>query len=50
MAKHIGTVIQIIGPVLDIRFSDGLLPELLTAIEVPHGKETIVAEVAQQTH
>lgn len=47
MAKHIGTVIQIIGPVLDIRFSDGLLPELLTAIEVPHGKETIVAEVAQ---
>lgn len=47
MAKHIGTVIQIIGPVLDIRFDDGLLPNLLTAIEVPHGKETIVAEVAQ---
>ena len=47
MAKNIGTVIQIVGPVLDIRFGDNQLPELLTAIQVPHGDTTIVAEVAQ---
>ena len=47
MAKNTGTVIQIMGPVLDIRFADGQLPELLSAIEIPHGEQTIVAEVAQ---
>ena len=47
MAKHIGTVIQIMGPVLDIRFPDDQLPQLLSAIEVPNGDKTIVAEVAQ---
>ena len=47
MAKHTGTVIQVMGPVLDIRFADGYLPELLNAIEVPNGQATIVAEVAQ---
>ena len=47
MAKNIGTVIQVVGPVLDIRFGDGCLPELLSAIEVPNGSSTIVAEVAQ---
>lgn len=47
MANHKGTVIQIMGPVLDIRFADGELPELLNAIEVPNGDRTIVAEVEQ---
>ena len=47
MAKNLGTVIQVMGPVLDIRFADGCLPELLSAIEVPNGENTIVAEVAQ---
>ena len=47
MAKHTGTVIQIVGPVLDIRFPDGQLPKLNTAVEVPHGDRTLVAEVAQ---
>ena len=47
MSNNKGTVIQIMGPVLDIRFADDHLPELLTAIEVPHGDRTIVAEVAQ---
>ena len=42
-----GTVIQVMGPVLDIRFSEENLPELLTAIEVPNGENTIIAEVAQ---
>ena len=47
MANVKGTVIQIMGPVLDIRFSEDSLPELLTAIEIPNGDATIVAEVAQ---
>ena len=29
--KHIGKVLQVIGPVLDIQFEDGQLPELLNA-------------------
>ena len=47
MANVKGTVIQIMGPVLDIRFADDQLPELLSAIEVPNGDKVIVAEVAQ---
>ena len=47
MSKNTGTVIQIMGPVLDIRFADGQLPQLLSAIEIPHGENIIVAEVAQ---
>ena len=47
MSKNTGTVIQIMGPVLDIRFPEGALPELLNAIEVPNGNATVVAEVAQ---
>ena len=47
MVNQKGTVIQVMGPVLDIRFSDAVLPELLNAIEVPNGDNTIVAEVAQ---
>ena len=47
MTKNTGTVVQIMGPVLDIRFADGQLPQLLSAIEVPHGDNPIVAEVAQ---
>ena len=47
MAKNVGTVIQVMGPVLDIRFADDQLPQLLNAIEVPNGTDTIIAEVAQ---
>ena len=47
MANVKGTVIQVMGPVLDIRFSEESLPELLTAIEIPNGDVTIIAEVAQ---
>lgn len=47
MANQIGTVTQVIGPVLDIRFPEGHLPELLHAIEIPNGDTCITAEVAQ---
>ena len=45
--KNIGRVIQITGPVLDIKFADGQLPELLNAIEIDNNGETLVVEVAQ---
>ena len=47
MSNHKGTVIQVMGPVLDIRFPDGQLPNLLNAIHIPIGEKTLVAEVAQ---
>ena len=48
MDKHnIGTVVQVIGPVLDIRFQDGELPNLLSAIEIENDGNRVVAEVAQ---
>ncbi len=47
MDKQIGTVVQVMGPVLDIRFPEDALPELLQAIRVENGEESIIAEVAQ---
>ena len=47
--KHIGKVIQVTGPVLDIRFPEGELPALLNAIEIDNHGEKLIVEVAQQT-
>ncbi|MCL2077199.1 MAG: F0F1 ATP synthase subunit beta [Oscillospiraceae bacterium] len=47
MSKNIGTVVQIIGAVLDIRFEPEKLPKLLDAIEIEHNGEKLVVEVAQ---
>ena len=47
MSNVKGTVVQIMGPVLDIRFPEDSLPELLQAISVENGEQTIIAEVAQ---
>ena len=48
MANNIGKVIQIIGPVLDIKFENGHLPNLLNAIEIMHEGRKVVCEVASQ--
>lgn len=44
-----GEVVQAVGPVIDVRFSDKHLPALLTALEVifPNRKEPLVVEVMQ---
>ena len=47
--KHIGKVLQVIGPVLDIQFEDGQLPELLSAIEIDNHGQKLIVEVAQLT-
>ncbi len=41
-----GTVIQIIGPVVDIRFDEGQLPALKNAITIKNGDNTVVVEAA----
>ena len=48
MANNIGKITQIIGAVLDIKFTEGSLPEINDAIRVPtrDGKELVV-EVSQ---
>ena len=48
MTNYIGRVVQIIGPVLDIKFENGSLPPLLGAIEIEHEGKTVVCEVATQ--
>ena len=42
-----GTIHQIIGPVIDVKFEEGHMPALLNAIEIPAGERTVLAEVAQ---
>ena len=48
MDKHIGQVVQVTGPVLDIKFKPDELPALLNAIEINLNGARLVAEVAQQ--
>ncbi|MTI66852.1 MAG: F0F1 ATP synthase subunit beta [Firmicutes bacterium] len=45
--KNIGKVVQIIGPVLDIKFDGDKLPNLLNAIEIEGKDGKVVAEVSQ---
>ena len=42
-----GIINQIIGPVIDIKFEEGHMPELLNAIMIQDGDKKIMAEVAQ---
>ena len=48
MKNNIGKVVQIIGPVLDVKFEGGHLPDLLNAIEIDHDGKKVVVEVASQ--
>ncbi|MBQ2058741.1 MAG: F0F1 ATP synthase subunit beta [Firmicutes bacterium] len=45
--RRIGKVVQVIGPVLDIKFADDDLPDLLNAVEVGEGSSPLIAEVSQ---
>ncbi len=46
--NRVGKVIQVTGPVLDIRFKEGELPDLHNAIEIMIEDRRLIAEVAQQ--
>ena len=45
--QNIGTVVQITGPVLDIKFAADALPKLLNAITIDNHGQIITVEVAQ---
>ena len=42
-----GTVVRIVGPVLDIRFEDNLFPPIHTLLYVLDGDRKVAAEVSQ---
>ena len=46
--RHIGEIVQVTGPVLDIRFAYNELPALMNAIEIERNGTRLTAEVAQQ--
>ena len=45
--QHIGKLVQIMGPVVDIRFDEGELPRLLNAVTIEHNGKKLTVEVAQ---
>ncbi len=45
--NNIGKISQIIGPVLDIKFSENNLPRLLNAVEIDNNGVRVVVEVSQ---
>ncbi len=45
--SHIGSVTQVMGPVVDVRFKEGELPPILNALTIPIGDRILTVEVAQ---
>ena len=46
-ATNTGLITQIIGPVVDVEFSNGKLPQIYNAIRIGEGESSIVCEVQQ---
>ncbi|OPL09117.1 MAG: ATP synthase subunit beta [delta proteobacterium ML8_F1] len=47
MSNVIGNVVQVIGPVVDVRFEVENLPNIYDAVHIEHQGQTLVLEVAQ---
>lgn len=47
MPEHVGKIVQVIGPVVDIRFDAENLPDIYNAIEINMGDKKLIAEVEQ---
>ncbi len=47
MSRPVGKVVQIIGPVIDIKFDTDFLPNIYNAIEIKMDGRVIIAEVEQ---
>ncbi len=45
--KNNGTVSQVMGPVVDVRFPEGFLPAIYNALTMKIGERTLTVEVAQ---
>lgn len=52
MAHNKGRIVQIIGPIIDVKFNPENIPEIRNAIEIKHStggvERTVIAEVAMQ--
>ncbi|MBR3576539.1 MAG: F0F1 ATP synthase subunit beta, partial [Clostridia bacterium] len=46
--ENIGQIVQITGPVVDIRFPKGNLPDLQNAVYIKHNDKTVVCEAMLQ--
>ena len=42
-----GSVSQVMGPVVDVKFEEGTLPAIYNALTIPIGEKTLTVEVAQ---
>ena len=47
MAQAKGSVAQVMGPVVDVRFEEGFLPSIHNALTMKNGERTLTVEVAQ---
>jgi len=47
MSQNVGKVVQIIGPVVDVKFENGELPKLYNAIKIDNNGTQVTAEVMQ---
>ncbi len=47
MNKNIGKIVQILGPVVDVRFEKSKIPAILNALELNYEGNKYIFEVAQ---
>ncbi|MGE5473509.1 MAG: F0F1 ATP synthase subunit beta [Ignavibacteriales bacterium] len=47
MPENVGKIMQVIGPVIDVKFEQGLLPAIYSAVRINRAEDKIVAEVMQ---
>ncbi len=47
MSSNTGKIVQVVGPVVDVKFENGELPKLYNAIEIDNHGQKLVVEVAQ---
>ncbi len=45
--SQMGIVSQVMGPVVDVKFENGHLPDIYTALEIPVGERKLTVEIAQ---
>ena len=45
MSEMIGTVVRVVGPIIDVRFAEGELPPLFSVVSVQAGGHRLCAEV-----
>lgn len=46
-SSYMGSVAQVMGPVVDVRFDEGRLPAIFNALTIPVGNRTLTVEVSQ---